>query len=46
MLTLTAQKPYLGFVAASAGILDQVLKEHQEGGASHLVNGVKGGHIF
>ncbi|RYP83729.1 hypothetical protein DL769_001303 [Monosporascus sp. CRB-8-3] len=42
---LDPSKPYLGFVAASIGCLDEVLKEHQAG-TSTLVNGVKGGHIF
>lgn len=43
---IDTQKPYLGFVAASAGLLDDVLKKHGEGKAAHLVNGVKGGHMF
>ncbi|RYP21445.1 hypothetical protein DL765_002235 [Monosporascus sp. GIB2] len=42
---LDPSKPYLGFVAASIGCLDEVLKEHQAG-TSTLVSGVKGGHIF
>ncbi|RYP08985.1 hypothetical protein DL764_001553 [Monosporascus ibericus] len=42
---LDPSKPYLGFVAASIGCLDEVLKEHQAG-TSTLVSGVKGGHMF
>ncbi|RYP34501.1 hypothetical protein DL766_002943 [Monosporascus sp. MC13-8B] len=42
---LDPSKPYLGFVAASIGCLDEMLKEHQAG-TSPLVSGVKGGHMF
>jgi len=35
------QKPYLGFVAASAGCLDEVVREHQQVVASKPVNVVK-----
>lgn len=42
---LNPSKPYLGFIAASAGVLDRVLKE----GLAHsmkLTNGVNGSHHF
>jgi len=41
---LDPSRPYLGFVAASAGCLDEVLQKQRDGSAS-LVNGVNG-HIF
>lgn len=40
------QKPYLGFIAASAGCLDQVILEHQQAAASKLEDGVKAESLF
>jgi hypothetical protein len=39
------QSPYLGFIAASAGCLDKVLKEGLAR-IPRLTNGVNGGHHF
>lgn len=41
----TVQKPYLGFIAASAGVLEKILKEGL-GRSAKLTNGVNGAHHF
>ncbi|KAG6368724.1 hypothetical protein INS49_002938 [Diaporthe citri] len=42
---LNPSKPYLGFIAASAGLLEKVLKEGL-GRSAKLTNGVNGAHHF
>lgn len=39
---LDPSRPYLGFVAASAGLLPEITKAYQDQGAESLLNGIKG----